>query len=90
MVILLFHLIVRLPKLYCGKLSSVHRFIEIPPSPVRIKVFEIIESYESKFNDLEDDRDRKMESIEQGDSINQGAIKNVRVFVAKKAKNACG
>ena len=51
-----------------------------------IEVFEIIESYESKFSDLEDDRDRKIESIEQGDSIDQGAIKNVRVFVAKKQK----
>ena len=65
-----------------------HRFIDIPPSPVRIKVFEIIESYESNFKILEDDRERKVEAIEQGDSIDQGAIKNVRVFVAKKAKNA--
>ena len=63
-----------------------HRFIEIPPSPVRIKVFEIIESYESKFSDLEDDCNRKIEAIEQGDPIDQGAIKNVRVFVAKKQK----
>ena len=60
-----------------------HRFIEIPPSPVRIKVFEIIESYESKFSDLEDDCNRKIEAIEQGDPIDQGAIKNVRVFVVK-------
>ena len=80
----------KITKTLLRKLSSVHRFIEIPPSPVRIKVFEIIESYESKFNDLEDDRDRKMESIEQGDSINQGAIKNVRVFVAKKQKMRVG
>ena len=57
---------------------------------MRIKVFEIIESYESKFQDLEDDRDRKVEAIEQGDPIDQGAIKNVRVFVAKKQKDACG
>jgi hypothetical protein len=35
------------------------------------------------------ERDRKIEAIEQGDSIDQGAIKNVRVFVAKKQKNAC-
>ena len=72
------------------RLASVHRYIEIPPSPVRIKVFEIIESYESKFKDLEDDRDRKIEAIEQGDSIDQGAIKNVRVFVAKKQKMRVG
>ncbi len=80
----------KITKTLLRRLSSVHRYIDIPPSPVRIKVFEIIESYESKFNDLEDDRDRKIESIEQGDSIDQGAIKNVRVFVAKKQKMRVG
>jgi DNA-directed RNA polymerase subunit beta len=78
----------KITKTLLRRLSSVHRYIDIPPSPVRIKVFEIIESYESKFNDLEDDRDRKIESIEQGDSIDQGAIKNVRVFVAKSKRCA--
>ena len=80
----------KITKTLLRRLSSVHRYIDIPPSPVRIKVFEIIESYESKFSDLEDDRDRKIESIEQGDSIDQGAIKNVRVFVAKKQKMRVG
>ena len=54
------------------------------------KSFEIIESYESKFSDLEDDCNRKIEAIEQGDPIDQGAIKNVRVFVAKKQKMRVG
>ena len=39
---------------------------------------------------MEDDRDRKIEAIEQGDPIDQGAIKNVRVFVAKKQKMRVG
>ena len=80
----------KITKTLLRRLAAVHRFIEIPPSPVRIKVFEIIESYESKFTDLEDDRDRKIEAIEQGDPIDQGAIKNVRVFVAKKQKMRVG
>ena len=80
----------KITKTLLRRLSAVHRFIDIPPSPVRIKVFEIIESYESKFQDLEDDRDRKIEAIEQGDPIDQGAIKNVRVFVAKKQKMRVG
>ncbi len=80
----------KITKTLLRRLASVHRFIEIPPSPVRIKVFEIIESYESKFSDLEDDCDRKIEAIEQGDPIDQGAIKNVRVFVAKKQKMRVG
>ncbi len=80
----------KITKTLLRRLASVHRYIEIPPSPVRIKVFEIIESYESKFQDLEDDRDRKIEAIEQGDPIDQGAIKNVRVFIAKKQKMRVG
>ena len=80
----------KITKTLLRRLASVHRFIEIPPSPVRIKVFEIIESYESKFSDLEDDCNRKVEAIEQGDPIDQGAIKNVRVFVAKKQKMRVG
>ena len=80
----------KITKTLLRRLASVHRYIEIPPSPVRIKVFEIIESYESKFSDLEDDCNRKIEAIEQGDPIDQGAIKNVRVFVAKKQKMRVG
>jgi len=80
----------KITKTLLRRLASVHQFIDIPPSPVRIKVFEIIESYESKFQDLEDDKDRKMEAIEHGDSIDQGAIKNVRVFIAKKQKMRVG
>ena len=80
----------KITKTLLRRLSSVHRYIDIPPSPVRIKVFEIIESYESKFQDLEDDRDRKVEAMEHGDPIDQGAIKNVRVFVAKKQKMRVG
>ena len=37
----------KITKTLLRRLSAVHRFIDIPPSPVRIKVFEIIESYES-------------------------------------------
>ncbi|MEK9783834.1 MAG: DNA-directed RNA polymerase subunit beta, partial [Opitutales bacterium] len=39
----------KITKTLLRRLSSVHKYIDIPPSPVRIKVFEIIESYESKF-----------------------------------------
>ena len=74
----------KITKTLLRRLSSAHRYIDIPPSPVRIKVFEVIESYESKFNELDDDRDRKIDSIEQGDYADAGALKKVRVFIAKK------
>ena len=80
----------KITKTLLRRLAAVHRYIDIPPSPVRIKVFEIVEGYESKFKDLEDDRDRKLDAIERGKPIDQGAIKNVRVFVAKKQKIRVG
>jgi len=51
---------------------------------------EIISSYQTKFNDLENDRERKLEAIEHGDGIDQGVIKNVKVFVATKRKVQVG
>ncbi len=39
---------------------------------------------------MENDRERKLESIEQGDGIDQGVIKNVKVFVATKRKVQVG
>ena len=80
----------KITKTLLRKLASVHRHIDIDPSPVRIKVMEIISSYQTKFDDLEKDRARKLEAIEHGDGIDQGIIKNVKVFVATKRKIQVG
>jgi len=80
----------KITKTLLRKLAAVHKYVDIDPSPVRIKVMEIISSYQTKFNDLEKDRERKLESIEQGDGIDQGVIKNVKVFVATKRKVQVG
>jgi DNA-directed RNA polymerase subunit beta len=80
----------KITKTLLRKLAAVHKHIDIDPSPVRIKVMEIISSYHTKFNDLEKDRERKLESIEQGDGIDQGVIKNVKVYVATKRKIQVG
>ncbi|MGE4549803.1 MAG: DNA-directed RNA polymerase subunit beta, partial [Opitutales bacterium] len=80
----------KITKTLLRKLASVHRHIDIAPSPVRIKVMEIISSYQTKFDDLEKDRARKLEAIEHGDGLDQGIIKNVKVFVAAKRKIQVG
>jgi DNA-directed RNA polymerase subunit beta len=53
---------------------------------VRIKIMEIIGSYQGKFDELEADRERKTVSIEAGDEVQQGVIKQVKVYVATKQK----
>jgi DNA-directed RNA polymerase subunit beta len=46
------------------KLAAVYKSIDIDPSPVRIKIMEIIESFKTKFEELEGDQEqsRKVES----------------------------
>ncbi len=76
----------KITKTLLRKLAAVSKHIEIDPSPVRIKIMEIIGSYQGKFDELEADRERKTVSIEAGDEIQQGVIKQVKVYVATKQK----
>jgi DNA-directed RNA polymerase subunit beta len=64
----------------------VSKHVEIDPSPVRIKIMEIIGSFQKKFDDLEmrsvsEDRQRR-----SWDDDGSGAIKQVKVYVATKEK----
>jgi len=76
----------KITKTLLRKLAAVSKHIEIDPSPVRIKIMEIIGSYQGKFDELEADRERKTVSIEAGDEVQQGVIKQVKVYVATKQK----
>ncbi|MEZ5276706.1 MAG: DNA-directed RNA polymerase subunit beta [Opitutaceae bacterium] len=80
----------KITKTLLRKLAAVSKHIEIDPSPVRIKIMEIISSYQGKFDELESDRERKTVSIEAGDEIQQGVIKQVKVYVATKQKLEVG
>jgi DNA-directed RNA polymerase subunit beta len=57
---------------------------------VRIKIMEIIGSYQSKFDELESDRERKINSVESGEDAGSGAIKQVKVYIATKQKLEVG
>lgn len=80
----------KITKTLLRRLASVYKTIEIDPSPVRIKIMEIIESFKSKFEELEGDQERRIESVESGDDVDQGTIKNVKVYVAVKRKIQVG
>jgi DNA-directed RNA polymerase subunit beta len=51
---------------------------------------EIIGSYQTKFDELETDRERKIGSIEAGEGSADGAIKQVKVYIATKQKLEVG
>ncbi len=80
----------KITKTLLRRLAAVYKTIEIDPSPVRIKIMEIIESYKTKFDELEQDQERKIEAVESGDDVEQGTIKNVKVYIATKRKIQVG
>ncbi|MCC5833624.1 MAG: DNA-directed RNA polymerase subunit beta [Opitutales bacterium] len=80
----------KITKTLLRRLAAVYKSIEIDPSPVRIKIMEIIESFKSKFDELEEEQERRIESVESGDDVDSGTIKNVKVYVAVKRKIQVG
>ncbi len=80
----------KITKTLLRKLAAVSKHVEIDPSPVRIKIMEIISSYQGKFDELEADRERKTANIETGDDSAQGVIKQVKVYIATKEKLKVG
>jgi DNA-directed RNA polymerase subunit beta len=80
----------KITKTLLRKLAAVSKHVQIDPSPVRIKIMEIIGSYQSKFDELETDRERKVGSVENGEGSADGAIKQVKVYIATKQKLEVG
>jgi DNA-directed RNA polymerase subunit beta len=80
----------KITKTLLRKLASVYDRIEIDPSPIRIKIREIISSFESKFEQLKNEREVEMDRVESGDDIDPGIVKQVKVFVASKRKLSVG
>ncbi len=80
----------KITKTLLRRLAAVYKTIKIDPSPVRIKIMEIISTFKTKFEELEGERERKIDSIEAGDDIESGVIKNVKVYVATKRKIQVG
>ncbi|MDP4609891.1 MAG: DNA-directed RNA polymerase subunit beta [Opitutales bacterium] len=80
----------KITKTLLRRLAAVSKHIEIDPSPVKIKIMEIVSNYQGKFDELDFDRERKVESIESGEDADQGVVKSVKVYIAKKRKMQVG
>ncbi|MCW1924780.1 DNA-directed RNA polymerase subunit beta [Luteolibacter arcticus] len=80
----------KITKTLLRKLASVHDHIEIDPSPIRNKILEIIGSFEARFQELDTERERKLDQLEAGDEVDPGVIKEVKVFIAAKRKLSVG
>jgi len=80
----------KITKTLLRKLADNYDHIEIDPSPIRNKIMDIVSGFEQKFSDLDMERERSLDRIEQGDEVDPGIIKQVKVFVASKRKLSVG
>ncbi|MBK1790345.1 DNA-directed RNA polymerase subunit beta [Persicirhabdus sediminis] len=80
----------KITKTLLRKLAAIYDHIEIDPSPIRNKILEIISTFEGRFAELDGDRERRLDTLESGDEIDPGAIKEVKVYIAAKRKLSVG
>jgi len=80
----------KITKTLLRRLASVAKYVEIDPSPVRIKIMEIISSFQAKFDEHAEERERKIATIESGNEVDSGVIKQVKVYIATKRKLQVG
>ncbi len=80
----------KITKTLLRKLAGVYDHIDIDPSPIRNKIQEIIQSFESKFAELDTEQERAMDRVESGDEVDPGIIKQVKVYIASKRKLSVG
>ena len=80
----------KITKTLLKELARQYEYIDIEPSPIRNKIFEIVEVYKKKFDDLQLQYEEEIERIESGEEVDTGIIKSVKVYVATKRKLSVG
>ncbi|MEI8350911.1 MAG: DNA-directed RNA polymerase subunit beta, partial [bacterium] len=80
----------KITKTLLRKLATESAHIAIESSPIQIKIQEIISEYQQKFVELEHEYANAMDRLESGDEVDQGIIKQVRVYIASKKKLSVG
>ncbi len=81
----------KITKTLLHKMAQEHDHIEIDPSPVRNKIFDIVGGYETKFAEVDDEREMSLDKVENADEAETGGIiKSVKVYIASKRKLSVG
>jgi DNA-directed RNA polymerase subunit beta len=80
----------KITKTLLRDLAECYNHIEIDPSPIRIKIREIIAQFEPKFEQIENEKMLAEDRLESGDDVDPGIIKQVKVYVASKRKLGVG
>ena len=80
----------KITKTLLRKLAANYEFVEIDPSPIRIKIMGIIDEYRSKFTEAKQDKDRSLDRAGSGEELDAGIVKSVKVYIAEKKKLSVG
>lgn len=80
----------KITKTLLRRLAAVSKDIQIDPSPVRIKIMEIVDNFQKRFDEIEYEREQRVAAIESGDLTEAGIVKNVKVYIAAKRKIQVG
>jgi DNA-directed RNA polymerase subunit beta len=80
----------KITKTLLRKMAAAYEHIQIEPSPVQVKIDEIVAEYRPKFAELELEFEQARQRIESGEDTDMGIIKQVKVYVATKRKISVG
>jgi DNA-directed RNA polymerase subunit beta len=80
----------KITKTLLRKLAANYEYVEIDPSPIRIKIMGIIDDYRSKFVEAKADKDRSLNRAGSGEEMDAGIVKSVKVYIAEKKKLSVG
>ena len=67
-----------------NKLANKFRHYRMEDCPIKEKIDEIISEFTVRFDEIERERDDRIKALEGGRDVELGAIKKVKVYVAKK------
>jgi DNA-directed RNA polymerase subunit beta len=80
----------KITKFLLRKLSACWEHIEIDPSPIQVRIQGIINEHKNRFAEIEMERENSLHRISSGDDIEEGIIKQVRVYIASKKRLEVG
>ncbi|MBI9019798.1 MAG: DNA-directed RNA polymerase subunit beta [Verrucomicrobia bacterium] len=80
----------KITKTLLRKLAASYEHIEIDPSPIRIKIMGIIDNFRNRFAEAEADKQRSLDRAGNGEELDEGIVKQVKVYVACKKKLSVG
>ena len=80
----------KITKALLTALAEKRKSIQIESSPVRVKIMEIVDEYNPKFDELEEKASDERREIETGSGSDRGMIKSVKVYIAEKKNLSVG